>query len=369
MLVLLMMNACALLTMRATQAQIEPLLPCVFISPAIYYGTPPLGSTFNLTVMIGNEHQTLGGVDSSWDVAGYDLTVSWNNTMINLVAYSEGSFLHQGGATTVSWFDITSVGDTYSLEAVAEKNTDPMPSSGIDSLVQLEFNVSFVSSSYPPPSCPIALGPTDLLSWAHPERLYPPWNGSIYLADLSYPTWHSRIGGTYVAPGENHDVSIDGFITSKSVVGRGYSMGINITTADVGDFTETFNVTAYANATIVASQNVTLPAGNSTTVSIIWNTTDFAYGNYTISAYAEPVPDETDTANNNFTGGVVTVTIPGDINGDFKVSLSDLSLLAKAYGSTPGSPKWNANADINSDFKVSLSDLSILAKHYGQHYP
>jgi hypothetical protein len=63
------------------------------------------------------------------------------------------------------------------------------------------------------------------------------------------------------------------------------------------------------------------------------------------------------------------VTIPGDLNGDFKVSLSDLSILAKAYGTTPDSPKWNANADINGDGKVGLSDLSLLAKHYGQQYP
>jgi ABC-type transport system substrate-binding protein len=66
----------------------------------------------------------------------------------------------------------------------------------------------------------------------------------------------------------------------------------------------------------------------------------------------------------------------GDINGDFKVSLQDLVLLANAYGTTPasggtpGTPHaWNPNADINGDFKVSLQDLVILAMHYGQHYP
>jgi hypothetical protein len=37
----------------------------------------------------------------------------------------------------------------------------------------------------------------------------------------------------------------------------------------------------------------------------------FARGNYTISAYAKPVPGETDTADNNFTGGWVIVSIKG----------------------------------------------------------
>jgi len=44
----------------------------------------------------------------------------------------------------------------------------------------------------------------------------------------------------------------------------------------------------------------------------------------------------------------------------------DLYKLAKAYGSVPGDPNWNANADLNCDNKVNYMDLYILAKHYGQ---
>jgi len=63
-------------------------------------------------------------------------------------------------------------------------------------------------------------------------------------------------------------------------------------------------------------------------------------------------------------------SIPGDINGDFKVNFTDLVLLANAYGSTPQIPsKWNPNADINGEGKVNLADLVILANHYGQYYP
>jgi hypothetical protein len=63
------------------------------------------------------------------------------------------------------------------------------------------------------------------------------------------------------------------------------------------------------------------------------------------------------------------VTIPGDINGDYKVSLSDLVILANAYGSKPDDAKWNCNADIDNNGIVGLSDLVIMANHYGQHYP
>lgn len=61
-----------------------------------------------------------------------------------------------------------------------------------------------------------------------------------------------------------------------------------------------------------------------------------------------------------------SAAIPGDINGDGKVDLLDLRILAAAFGSTPGDPRWNSNADINGDGRVDLADLTILAVHYGQ---
>jgi hypothetical protein len=60
------------------------------------------------------------------------------------------------------------------------------------------------------------------------------------------------------------------------------------------------------------------------------------------------------------------VTIAGDVNVDGKVDLADLVLLAVAYGSKPGDPKWNPKADINGDGIVGLSDLVFLAKNYGK---
>jgi parallel beta-helix repeat protein len=66
---------------------------------------------------------------------------------------------------------------------------------------------------------------------------------------------------------------------------------------------------------------------------------------------------------------MVAVTIPGDLNGDFKVSLADLVTLAIAYGSKLGDSNWNPNADIDGNSVVGLSDLVILANHYGQQFP
>jgi hypothetical protein len=166
-----------------------------------------------------------------------------------------------------------------------------------------------------------------------------------------------------------HDVAVTNVTSSKTVIGRGYGDNITVAVQNEGNFTETFTVTVYANTTAVTSQNVTLSSGNSASITLTWNTTGFVYGNYTISAYAPPVPGEMNTANNNYTDGLAVVTIPGDLNGDLTVGLQDLVILANAYGSRPGNPNWNANADIDNSGIVRLSDLVIMAQHYGQHYP
>jgi hypothetical protein len=168
----------------------------------------------------------------------------------------------------------------------------------------------------------------------------------------------------------HHDVSVINVASlNKTIVCQGYSMNINVTVTNQGDYAETFNLTAYANATIIGSQNVTLPSGNFRTVTFTWNTTGFAKGNYTISAYAEPVQGETHTADNMLTDGIVKVTIVGDVNADGKVNLIDVFSVALAYGSYPGHPTWNPNYDVNDDHKIDLIDYFTAALSYGKTDP
>jgi hypothetical protein len=172
-----------------------------------------------------------------------------------------------------------------------------------------------------------------------------------------------------------HDVAVTNVNCSKGVVGLGQLAFINISVENHGEYSETFNLTCYCNNTAITQaggQNytaVTLSSGNITTINIKWNTTGFTYGSYNISAHADTVPNEINISDNTFTDGTILVTILGDINGDFKVSLSDLVILALAYRSKPGDAKWNPNADINGNSVVDLQDLTMLAIHYEQHYP
>jgi hypothetical protein len=166
-----------------------------------------------------------------------------------------------------------------------------------------------------------------------------------------------------------HDLAVTDVEPFKTVIGQG-DLSINVTVENQGNFAETFNLTVYCSSTPIATMmDISLTSHTNITITFIWNITDFAKGNYTLWAYAQPVQNEKETTNNTFTDGWVVVTIPGDINGDFKVDIKDLVLVIKHYASYPSHPMWNPNADINGDLKVDIKDLVLVIKHYGEHYP
>jgi hypothetical protein len=125
--------------------------------------------------------------------------------------------------------------------------------------------------------------------------------------------------------------------------------------------------------TLIQTQTVTLESGASTTLTFVWNTIGWPKGNYTISAYAWPVPGETNTADNMLSDGWVFVSIPGDINADRKVDLKDVFAVGKAFGTTRQGPNpsgriYSSNCDINDDDKIDLKDYYTTCKNYGKSW-
>ena len=171
-----------------------------------------------------------------------------------------------------------------------------------------------------------------------------------------------------------HDISVTNLSRTKTVLGQGYSTSINATVMNGGSYVETFNVKVYANQTVIGTQNVTLSAGNLTMINFTWNSVGYSYGNYAISAYAEPVPGETHSEDNIFVDDSVRITIPGDTNGDKIVNVLDLILIAihlghtRGDGHTPFTSDWYKcmNTDIQGDGRRNVLDLIICANHLGQ---
>jgi parallel beta-helix repeat protein len=169
---------------------------------------------------------------------------------------------------------------------------------------------------------------------------------------------------------KNPNIALTNITLFKTVLGQGFNLHVNVTIQNQGMFSEDFDITFYANTTIIGTvTDVVSASGNATTIPFSWNTTGFAKGNYTLSAYAWPVQDETDTLDNTLTDGLVCVGIPGDVDGNHKVDIKDILIMAKAYGTNPQSPNWNPNADVDCNDKVDIKDILIAAKNFGKTDP
>jgi len=182
-----------------------------------------------------------------------------------------------------------------------------------------------------------------------------------------------------------HDVAITNVKPLKTIVGQNYTCRVNATVTNQGNFTETFNLTLYAQTMppAIAVKTITVPnllSGETRNVTIPWNTTGFSKGNYTIWAYATPVPGEADTADNSCTDKWVYVGLIGDVNADGIVDIEDIYLISLAYGSVPTNYEyWHStpceacphspNTDINDDKIVDIEDVYTAALHYGERDP
>jgi hypothetical protein len=164
-----------------------------------------------------------------------------------------------------------------------------------------------------------------------------------------------------------HSVAVISVMTAKTVIGQGFNCNLTVNVVDNGEYAETFRVTAYANAMAISFRQVSnLNVMCPLLLTFKWETTNLSKGNYTLSAYAWPVPDETSISDNNMTGGTVYVGTPGDLNGDGTVDIYDTIKLAGAFNSNPGSLNWNPNSDVNDDNVVDIYDAIILAGNYGK---
>ena len=60
-------------------------------------------------------------------------------------------------------------------------------------------------------------------------------------------------------------------------------------------------------------------------------------------------------------------TLVGDVNGDCRVDLIDLTMVAHRYLTARGSLLYAPQFDLNSDGVINILDIQIVASHYLQH--
>jgi len=173
---------------------------------------------------------------------------------------------------------------------------------------------------------------------------------------------NGRVGGA-------HDVAVTNVNVSPSVIYNGWIIEANVTVANLGNSTETFDLTLYYDNNVITVQTINDLAPNATLdLNLFWNTTNVAAGhNYTISAFASTVWNETNTLNNEFTDGSIQVKLFGDINNDGRVDIFDAIQAAMAFGIRPSDLKWNQWVDVNRDSMIDIYDMILIANHFEEH--
>ncbi|MEM2129109.1 MAG: CARDB domain-containing protein, partial [Candidatus Bathyarchaeia archaeon] len=226
------------------------------------------------------------------------------------------------------------------------------------------YNVAQIAPMWPP--CPG--GNWMIINFAS-WRPVPPYFAVIESAVVTSPRLHDDLAVVHVTTSKQGCKPVP-------TIGQNYTLKISVTVENQGDRVVSF-FDVYVEISIGSSPPITigsfevesLGVGENTTCIFNWDTTGAAFGNYTVTGVVETVPGETETEDNHLNNVYIFVTLPGDIDGNLKVQLADLVILAKAYGSKLGDPKWNPNADMDGSGIVGLSDLVVLAKNYGKSYP
>jgi len=295
-------------------------------------GPPPrIGETFDVNITIANVE----------DLYTWQAGMTFNASVLECLGIAEGEFLQRAGVPTL-WTPgtINNTAGTIGYSACSITGATPGVT-GTGQLMSITFRVIGSGNS--------TLHITDVL---------------LLDSNLVSITPVTIVDGHVVI--HVQDISILSITKSASEAYPTWIVPFNVTVVveNQGTRTETFNVTAYANAIEIGREEVTLAAGANTTLEFNWNLAGVAEGTYTIRAEATVLYGEIDTEDNTKTDGTVKIKHPGDANDDSVLNAYDLGILAKAWGTSVGEPLYDARADFNGDGTIDELDHDILKAYW-----
>jgi hypothetical protein len=261
-----------------------PTKPTLKVEPAEVENMPRF-KTFDINIWII-------GIDSQYNIQSFNITLNFNSTLIGATNITEGSWPKNYANSTIEilkQINNTAGTATYAVELVPPKNPDPPPAG---TLFTVTFHVIYESPTYPPPTCEITLGPTEILDRNVGPISHITENGT-YTAYRPPPvakfTW-SPVGN--ILP---RDQAIT-FDASESY----HPSGIKLYAWDFGDDNKTTVETPMITHIYNATGKVTVVL-NVTDYGDFWNTTSATLyiiepQTVTLMSVVNPL-----TGNNNFT--------------------------------------------------------------------
>jgi len=151
---------------------------------------------------------------------------------------------------------------------------------------------------------------------------------------------------------KGHDVAVTNVKSIYITAMQGILVPINVTVANRGDFTETFNVTTYFNETVIENRRVTdMPPHTEKPLTVTWNTTNVGFGKYVLKANATIVEKDYDPSNNKYIDGTVAVALTNTV--DYPVVIGGFTFhVVVESNSTPSNSLQFNQAEKKISFNV-----------------
>jgi|GEM_PF-2283538 parallel beta-helix repeat protein len=158
------------------------------------------------------------------------------------------------------------------------------------------------------------------------------------------------------------DIAITNLTVNSTKIYIGQTVALTVSIMNKWYETETFNVTIYANQTLIKTCIVSnLTSYTIVTLNFHWNTSDLTPSNYTVYAQAEILLGETEINDNLYIDGIIEVRMFNvDFNDDGIINILDLRKAAAFFNHT-----GDCTYDINFDKIVNLDDLEIIVAEFG----
>lgn len=258
--------------------QVKPL-PTVRVNPS------------KIQILEGDQTFTVEiDIDNVEGLFEFTIKISWNTTLITYLnhtvtvpveSYPEG-IMHSPLDILVD--ELNQTFGTYMIHAKSGYSAEPFDGSG--TVFKMRFK-------------PMATG-TCIFNITHSELL----------DKYERPIDHKSYSGT-VEIGEGiHDAAVTQVSIEKAQICQGIVVEVNVTVENQGSYNEIFNVTTYVNATLLNRTILPISYYSQATISFMWNTTCFPVGNYTLYANVSMLIGETDTLDNSYVFGVVSIIRP-----------------------------------------------------------
>jgi hypothetical protein len=283
-----------------------------------------------------------------------------------------------------SWVLSPTIEGIYTVDAVPSLSASISPLSASIRVGEALFFTSIASGGYTPYSYQWFLNGNPVLGATSSSWTFTPATGGIHYVYLEVTdsvgsttqSENASITAATVVEKIDAAINFDPYMLNLKSNGKWFTCYIELPEGyDVNDIDVS---TIMLNGTILVDLEAPTAIGdynengvpdlmvkfNRTTLSKLILDLDIMTSNVTLTITGQ-LTDGTPFEGN----AVIAVRMPGDMNMDGKVDITDCILTANYFGSYPGHPRWNPVVDENEDGRINILDLIAIVRNFGKTYP